>query len=215
MEKEIIKSNLINFKAIAIRVFVLLESIASIVSFIFLFNDNLYDCASWNWSWDWVVEKYGKNANVFTVTLYDYFSELFFLYIAIGLIFVVLFCLMFFKTELVVTNKRVYGKALFGKRVDLPLDSISAVGTTILKGIVVSTSSGKIKFLGIKNRNEIHDCLSKLLISRQENKPATQTIKQEIPKSEADELKKYKELFDMGVITQEEFDAKKKQLLGL
>lgn len=31
----------------------------------------------------------------------------------------------------------------------------------------------------------------------------------------ADELKKYKELLDMGVITAEEFDAKKKQLLGL
>ena len=33
--------------------------------------------------------------------------------------------------------------------------------------------------------------------------------------SVADELKKFKELLDMGVITQEEFDAKKKQLLGL
>ena len=33
--------------------------------------------------------------------------------------------------------------------------------------------------------------------------------------SAADELKKFKELLDMGVITQEEFDAKKKQLLGL
>ena len=33
--------------------------------------------------------------------------------------------------------------------------------------------------------------------------------------SPADELKKYKELLDMEVITQEEFDAKKKQLLGL
>ena len=31
----------------------------------------------------------------------------------------------------------------------------------------------------------------------------------------AEELKKYKELLDNGVITQEEFDAKKKQLLGL
>ena len=31
----------------------------------------------------------------------------------------------------------------------------------------------------------------------------------------ADELKKYKDLFDSGVITQEEFDAKKKQLLGM
>ena len=33
--------------------------------------------------------------------------------------------------------------------------------------------------------------------------------------SAADELKKFKELLDMGAITQEEFDAKKKQLLGL
>ena len=33
--------------------------------------------------------------------------------------------------------------------------------------------------------------------------------------SPAEELKKMKELLDMGVITQEEFDAKKKQLLGL
>lgn len=33
--------------------------------------------------------------------------------------------------------------------------------------------------------------------------------------SSADELKKFKELLDMGVITQEEFNEKKKQLLGL
>lgn len=31
----------------------------------------------------------------------------------------------------------------------------------------------------------------------------------------ADEIKKYKELLDMGAITQEEFDKKKKELLGL
>ncbi len=33
--------------------------------------------------------------------------------------------------------------------------------------------------------------------------------------SVADELKKFKDLLDSGIITQEEFDAKKKQLLGL
>ncbi len=30
-----------------------------------------------------------------------------------------------------------------------------------------------------------------------------------------DELIKYKQLLDMGALTQEEFDAKKKELLGL
>ena len=33
--------------------------------------------------------------------------------------------------------------------------------------------------------------------------------------SNADELKKYKELLDSGTITQEEFDAKKRQILKL
>ena len=33
--------------------------------------------------------------------------------------------------------------------------------------------------------------------------------------SAADELKKFKDLLDSGIITQEEFDEKKKQLLGL
>ena len=35
------------------------------------------------------------------------------------------------------------------------------------------------------------------------------------PTSGADEIMKYKNLLDIGIITQEEFDAKKKQLLGL
>ena len=38
---------------------------------------------------------------------------------------------------------------------------------------------------------------------------------QAIPYSNADEIRKYKGLLDDGIITQEEFDAKKKQLLGL
>lgn len=121
---------------------------------------------------------------------------------------------MFSKTEMIVTDKRVYGTAKFGKRVDLPLDSISAVGTSAFKGIGVTTSSGAIKFRFIKNRDELHSEVSKLLIERQ-NK-STATISSNISSaSNADELKKYKELLDGGIISQEEFNAKKKQLLGL
>ena len=48
-------------------------------------------------------------------------------------------------------------------------------------------------------------------ISEGEQIPAAET-----PTTYAmDELKKLKELLDMGIVTQEEFDAKKKQLLGL
>ncbi|MBE6660954.1 MAG: SHOCT domain-containing protein [Ruminococcaceae bacterium] len=46
-----------------------------------------------------------------------------------------------------------------------------------------------------------------------ESAPAQQTTAQQ--SSPADELKKYKDLLDSGAITQEEYDAKKKELLGL
>ena len=121
--------------------------------------------------------------------------------------------------SLTVTDKRVYGKTAFGKQVDLPLDSISAIGTSALKGISVGTSSGKIKFKLIKNQAEMHSVMGNLLKERQgknqiatKETPIPQTI---IKQTSADELKKFKELLDMGAISQEEFDQKKKELLGL
>ena len=45
------------------------------------------------------------------------------------------------------------------------------------------------------------------------NKGGTTIVQQAI--SPAEEVKKMKELLDMGIITQEEFEIKKKQLLGL
>ena len=115
-----------------------------------------------------------------------------------------------------VTNKRVYGVTAWNKRVDLPLNQISAVSTSWLKGIAVGTSSGRIVFKAIENYIDVHKEITSLLAAKQDTPVApSATIKQEIPQSNAEELKKYKELLDMGVITQEEFDAKKKQLLGL
>lgn len=43
----------------------------------------------------------------------------------------------------------------------------------------------------------------------------SQPIQQAMLFSAPEEIKKYKELLDMGAITQEEYDAKKKQLLGI
>lgn len=114
------------------------------------------------------------------------------------------------KMQIVVTNTRVYGKCTFGKRVDLPIDTISAIGTSFLKGIDIGTSAGKIHFKGISNNNEIHAEISKLLNNRQ-NKDQKQVNNT----STTEELKQYKELLDNGVITQAEFEAKKKQLLKM
>jgi hypothetical protein len=119
------------------------------------------------------------------------------------------------KCELTVTNKRVYGSAMFGKRVDLPIDMINAVATSAFHGIAVTTASGAIKFLMMTNKDDLHKGISKLLVDRQNKPAAMTTIKQEIPQSNADELQKYKLLLENGTVTQDEFDVKKRQLLGL
>lgn len=48
-----------------------------------------------------------------------------------------------------------------------------------------------------------------------ESETATNNTVVQAALSPAEELKKFKELLDLGIITQEEFDTKKKQLLGL
>ena len=58
---------------------------------------------------------------------------------------------------------------------------------------------------------EIKEVMTKY--QEENSKHETTTINAAL--SPADELKKFKELLDMGIITQEEFDAKKKQILGL
>lgn len=119
----------------------------------------------------------------------------------------------FSNCQITVTDKRIFGKVTFGRTIDLPIDSVSAVATTsVTQGVSVSTSSGRITFFFLAKREAIANEIRNLLIKRQDKTAAT-TIQQE--QSHADELKKYKDLLDSGIISQEEFDAKKKQLLGL
>ena len=111
-----------------------------------------------------------------------------------------------------VTDKRVICKAAFGKRVDLPFDMISSVGTKVLMGICVATSSGVVSCFLCANRTEVFNVISEQLLLRQEKGKSFAPAAE--PRSAAAELKEFKDLLDSGVITQEEFDEKKKQLLG-
>ena len=60
---------------------------------------------------------------------------------------------------------------------------------------------------------KIKEYVEEQILKLSQNKGGTTVVQQAT--SPAEELKKFKELLDMGIITQEEFDAKKKQLLGL
>lgn len=85
------------------------------------------------------------------------------------------------------------------------------------KTLGIRSNTGVIKFVCVQNADEFVAAANKAI---EENKKANRTapvapapVVQAA--SNADELKKYKDLLDSGVITQEEFDAKKKQILGL
>lgn len=59
----------------------------------------------------------------------------------------------------------------------------------------------------------LQDTMNKIVLAG--DQPASHQGEAAAKEDTADEIKKFKELLDCGAITQEEFDAKKKQLLGL
>ena len=181
----------------------------------------LVDLVFFNYAYQYNKDFYArvkKNDNVFTGTLNE-IMPIIIGTIIVAAVIIVVFNLLYKKIQLVVTDKKVYGRVFWGKRVDLPIDSISAVGTSVFKSIAIATSAGKIKFLAIANRDEIHNKISELLINRQQSNNVEQQISNNnVTTSNNDnigQLKELKELLDQGIINQEEFDVKKKQLLGL
>lgn len=94
----------------------------------------------------------------------------------------------------------------------------SVLGGNESRGGVLSAASDEntITFVADKNgeAQKIHDYINNKLreLKAAKNAPIIQAAP---AVSAADEIIKFKELLDMGIISQEEFDAKKKQLLGL
>lgn len=76
------------------------------------------------------------------------------------------------------------------------------------------SGENSIQFSGKKSNEEAEIIVAfiRKQIEDIKNAPVGGIVQQVSP---AEELKKFKELLDMGVITQEEFDAKKKELLGI
>ena len=97
------------------------------------------------------------------------------------------------------------------------IESVDAEAGTLAYTMWITTAGNKIKctYAGItvggqgqKIINDFDNAIRKARSAKEQASVAPQV-------SVTDELKKFKELLDLDIITQEEFDAKKKQLLGL
>lgn len=117
-----------------------------------------------------------------------------------------------------VTNKRIVmaQKQMFGENLQsVSLDNVNDV--TLKNGMmlgVITIDTMKEKFnvaLNSASAKALSQVIHDALMSLKSTPPSAQSGTGD----SADELIKLKQLVDMGVITQEDFDAKKRQILGL
>ena len=118
------------------------------------------------------------------------------------------------KCEITVSNEAISGKLPHGKTVHIPLNQITAINRSSFNGVSITSIGNVSNFHCIENREEVMKAISYLLANPQQSS-AQPTQSASANGNEAEQLKRLKDLLDSGVLTQEEFDAKKKQILGL
>lgn len=147
----------------------------------------------------------------------EFFSfECFFGYmIMLGVVVLVVGIIMKYTTEkceITVTNEAVIGFRPYRPKVSIPLNQITAINRSAFKGISISSIGNITNFYCFENREEIIKAISYLLANAQ---PSHSYSAAEENNGDADRLKQLKKLLDAGVLTQEEFEFKKKEILGL
>ncbi|MFK5676069.1 PH domain-containing protein [Ligilactobacillus sp. LYQ60] len=126
----------------------------------------------------------------------------------------------------VTTDKRVflYNANMFvgGNITDIPLNKISAVSINaglVLAGIKITSDFGSVSLRNItknsakKLRDELNSQIKKF--NQTKNQSSNRSPEKSQNLSDVEQIKQFKQLLDDGILTQEEFDAKKKQILGL
>ncbi len=137
----------------------------------------------------------------------------------------ILFCLPYNFTSCVAfTNKRIIDAAKMTGFFQTNMtntysyESVNSVQGFVNYLVIKITGEADHMYAPLKGREQVAIAVKRINEAIAEYKkkssaPATAVVVNNT--SAADELKKFKELLDCGIISQEEFDAKKKQLLGL
>lgn len=167
------------------------------------------------WYYWWVI--YDSFGEFFTSEFFNF--DCYFGYILIlGIIAIIVGLIMKLNTEkceITVTDNRIWGKLKGGVDVDIPLNQVTGIHTCSFNGISVSSIGKVSNFYLMSNREEVMKGISYLLARGNSQNSSATVMSASEPTGDAAKIKQYKELLDAGVISQEEFEAKKKQILGL
>lgn len=135
--------------------------------------------------------------------------------LAVLLLLVNLWCAFDAKKAMIIDGDRIICKN--GKKTvkEFWVRDVKTVELAPVKGLKVRGNSINYRINLLANADEIKTAIMDYLSVLPVETTTNPEVSQPVQPSNVDELKKYKELLDSGVITQEDFDAKKKQLLGL
>lgn len=113
------------------------------------------------------------------------------------------------KTSMEITDTHIICRK--GKKTvkEFLLKDVKSVSLCGIQGLTVLGNGIKYHISLIHNRDALKTQIMNYLAVHTKDEAAP------VLSTDADELKKYKDLLDAGAITQEEFDSKKKQILGL
>lgn len=114
------------------------------------------------------------------------------------------------KTEIIVKGKLLICKKNNRKSIQVLLENIKSIENTRLKGLSLIGDGFKYKIILVENNEELRKKIMNLL-----SKTSKIEHKKEDNYDSMNELKKYKQLLDEGIITNEEFEKKKSELLNL
>ena len=108
------------------------------------------------------------------------------------------------KTSITVNGNMIICKKISGKSVQFMLNDVKSVETTFLKGLKITGNGIKYRIILVNNNEILKSEIMKLL---------TNSKNKSVGVSEADELIKFKRLLEEGIISQEEFEKKKADIL--
>ena len=121
--------------------------------------------------------------------------------------------------QLYITNQRIIAHKILGifenKRTEIPITSFSS-SNIVLKGlgasieIVASNNSAKVEKMHVHIAYEIKKLIDSLTVSS-----GSEIAPQVTTDDTLDQIKKLAELRDSGILTEDEFNAKKKKILGI
>lgn len=166
----------------------------------------------------------------------DFVDSIFLVYNWYGVLFYVTAFLLFWKWGVefdvkccslrlnkdgITGNKRFF---FINKNLKLPIEKVDSIliENSIIdklyggQTIAIRSASGLMRFMCVQNASEFVDKTLEAIKAYQEsNKPDDVNIQTNTSSDNLEQIKKLKEMLDSGIITQDEFDTKKKQLLGL